>query len=58
MLTKFQIINKLLIIISNRQIDYFKKEYTGGVTAYTKDQFLRMNGYSNLYYGWGGEGFN
>ena len=27
----------------------------GGVTAVRKDVFEKMNGYSNLYFGWGGE---
>ena len=27
----------------------------GGVSAITKDHFKKVNGYSNLFYGWGGE---
>ncbi|CAK8692170.1 unnamed protein product [Clavelina lepadiformis] len=30
-------------------------EYFGGVTEMTKEQFTKVNGHSNIYWGWGGE---
>uniref|UniRef100_A0A3Q3W9X0 Beta-1,4-galactosyltransferase n=1 Tax=Mola mola TaxID=94237 RepID=A0A3Q3W9X0_MOLML len=31
------------------------KQYFGGVSSLSKDQFLKINGFPNNYWGWGGE---
>ena len=36
----------------------YKLPYTsliGGVLAMTKEHFFRVNGFSNIFWGWGGE---
>lgn len=30
-------------------------QYFGGVSAVTPDQYMKMNGFPNHYWGWGGE---
>jgi len=31
------------------------KEYFGGVTLFNREDFIKVNGYSNEFWGWGGE---
>lgn len=37
----------------NYELPY--KTYFGGVIGFTRDQYFKINGNSNLYFGWGGE---
>ncbi|KAI0989475.1 hypothetical protein GJ496_003868 [Pomphorhynchus laevis] len=31
------------------------KKYFGGITAFTREQYFKINGYSTRFWGWGGE---
>ncbi|KPP75784.1 beta-1,4-galactosyltransferase 4-like [Scleropages formosus] len=45
-------------LVVGRNVTGYKlryKGYFGGVTAMRKEQFLKVNGFSNNYWGWGGE---
>ncbi|KAL3218344.1 hypothetical protein MRX96_031611 [Rhipicephalus microplus] len=39
----------------NNKSTVFYEQFFGGVSAVNKEQMLRVNGYSNKYWGWGAE---
>lgn len=43
----------LLCLLFCSRLRYSK--YFGGVTALSREQFFKVNGFSNNYWGWGGE---
>jgi len=47
--------NYKLLDIENEIRDYKKSKMFGGVVAMSKNDFLKLNGYSNIYEGWGCE---
>lgn len=43
----------LCVCVVNFSVMYYN--YAGGVVAMNKHNFRKINGYSNLYWGWGNE---
>ena len=50
---RFQVLFDSVFLRPQYKLPYFL--LVGGVMGVTGDQFLRLNGYSNMYWGWGGE---
>ncbi|KAL4236470.1 hypothetical protein ACF0H5_004856 [Mactra antiquata] len=49
--------NPVHLSVSNSKYGYKLPydHYNGGIIAFTKEQYLRINGFSNAYFGWGKE---
>ena len=45
----------LAVAVNKWKYRLIYKNYFGGVTALSKEQFEDINGFSNSFYGWGGE---
>ncbi|XP_053406277.1 beta-1,4-N-acetylgalactosaminyltransferase bre-4-like [Mercenaria mercenaria] len=45
---------KRMVSVNNKR-NYTKTNYFGGVNAFSKDHFIRVNGFPNMYSGWGRE---
>ena len=46
-------LSPLYLIIFIYRIPYY--DFHGGVVGFTPEQYLKVNGFSNLYFGWGSE---
>ncbi|XP_063302603.1 beta-1,4-galactosyltransferase 4-like isoform X1 [Pelobates fuscus] len=46
---------QLVVVRNTTNYNVYYKYYFGGATALTQHQFAKVNGYSNNYWGWGGE---
>ena len=49
----FDVMNKSASYFVLSRIPY--PQFVGGVLAMTSGQFIAVNGFSNFYFGWGGE---
>lgn len=48
------LINSVLLFFNcSGRLPY--KTYFGGVSALSPEQYMKMNGFPNTYWGWGGE---